>query len=152
MPEEANPNEIELEVTLADFAKVSEGKLDVMGAGWTDWGGGSNVGPMAVVILAKVPASWAGQEITLDVRLVDGDGQFVDHAPNFQVKATSPAGARPGASVTMPLAVNMGPFPLTPNNAYEWRVTVNEDEGTSKRAPFFVHRGTPPHGILRPAS
>ena len=146
-----NPNEIQLNLILADYAKVSDGKLDLLGGGWSSCVG-PHVGPCAVVMLAKVPSSWSGQQIEVKLELFDEDGKPVNNAPKAAIKVVPQGGLRPGEPLDLPFAMGVQPFMVIPNRRYEWRATVNGETSSSWQASFFVGDGAPPAGTLRPAS
>lgn len=148
---ELSPNEIELDLILADFGKVSDGKMDLMGAGWSNLVG-PHIGPCCLAVMAKVPSSWAGQELHLVLELLDEDGQLVGHAPRLEIKGVNPTSPKPGVPVDLMQAFNFQPFPVVPNRTYQWRATVNGKTSADWHRSFFVGDGTPPKGILRPAS
>jgi hypothetical protein len=150
---ENDPNELQLDIWLADYAKVSDNKLDLLGGGWTTWTG-SSVGPMAVAIVAKVPSSWEGRTVVVDLELIDEDGRTVTHAPRTQgqLQVKRSPQQRPGEPTDFKLAINMGPVPLVPGRSYSWRVTIDGAMSVDWQASFFVADATPPQGMLRPAS
>ncbi len=117
---------------LADAAQVAEGKLYILGGGWSAIG--PIIPPMAIAIKIDVDWDQANRRHILDLALVDEDGhpvkiptplgeQPVTFHTEFEVGR--PPGLRPGTSIGAPLAISIGPLPLRPDTGYEWRLTMN---------------------------
>ena len=100
---------------LADFAQVSDGKLTVVGGGWSLTG--PEPVPFGIAILIRVPWDQANQRQVMRLELLDADGQpvemeteegqqqvvFFDDVP-FEVGR--PAGLKPGTPLDFPVAIN----------------------------------------------
>ena len=96
---------------LADFAQVSDGKLTVVGGGWSLTG--PEPVPFGIAILIRVPWDQANQRHLMRLELLDADGQpvemetedgqqqvvFFDDVP-FEVGR--PAGLKPGTPLRLP--------------------------------------------------
>ena len=106
---------------LADFAQVADGKLIVVGGGWSLTG--PEPTPFGIAILVHVPWDQANRRHTLRLELVDADGQPVtfpvdDDGEERQIvflddvefEVGRPAGIKPGTPLELPLAVNSGPL------------------------------------------
>jgi hypothetical protein len=119
---------------LADAAQAVEGKLYVLGGGWSIIG--PDPSPMAFAI--KIEMLWTEANITHQLRLAlyDEDGQPVkiptstgeqpiEIKSHFEVGR--PPGLRPGTPLDMPLAINLGPLPLQAGSRYVWRCFINEE-------------------------
>jgi hypothetical protein len=131
---------------LADFAQVSDGKLTVVGGGWSLTG--PDPVPFGIAILIRVPWDQANQRHVMRLELLDADGievemetddgsepvVFFDDVP-FEVGR--PAGLKPGTPLDFPVAVNSGPLPLEPGR-YEWRLTIDGEADDDWRLPFSV--------------
>ena len=131
---------------LADFAQVSDGKLTVVGGGWSLTG--PEPVPFGIAILIRVPWDQANQRHVMRLELLDADGQpvemeteegqqqvvFFDDVP-FEVGR--PAGLKPGTPLDFPVAVNSAPLPLEPGR-YEWRLTIDEQSRQDWTLPFTV--------------
>jgi len=131
---------------LADFAQVSDGKLTVVGGGWSLTG--PEPVPFGIAILIRVPWDQANQRHVMRLELLDADGQpvemeteegqqqvvFFDDVP-FEVGR--PAGLKPGTPLDFPVAVNSVPLPLEPGR-YEWRLTIDEQSRQDWTLPFTV--------------
>ena len=106
---------------LADFAQVADGKLTVVGGGWSL--SGPEPTPFGIAILVHVPWDQANRRHTLRLELVDADGEPVtvpgddgEEAPivfldDVEFEVGRPAGIKPGTPLELPLAVNSGPLP-----------------------------------------
>ena len=96
---------------LADYAAVSDGKLTIVGGGW------SQTGPE--------PASFG---IGLLIQVVAFGGEF---------EVGRPPGLKPGTPLDFPVAVNSTPLPLEPGR-YEWRLTIDGASREDWTLPFTV--------------
>jgi len=131
---------------LADFAQVSDGKLTIVGGGWSLTG--PEPMPFGIAILVRVPWDQANTRHVMRLELLDADGQpvlidseegeaplvFFDDMP-FEVGR--PAGLKPGTPLDFPIAVNSGPVPLEPGR-YEWRLEIDGRTDDDWRLPFTV--------------
>ena len=90
---------------LADFAQVADGKLTVVGGGWSLTG--PEPTPFGIAILVHVPWDQANRRHTLRLELVDADGQPVmfpvdgeeeERQSSSSTTSSSRSGARPGSS------------------------------------------------------
>ena len=117
---------------LADSAQVADGKLFILGGGWSVTGPDAN--PSAVAI--KVGVDWHefNAEHHWELFLEDADGQPVsfetpEGTQSIEVRgdfsATAPSGVPVGTPVDIPIAVNFGPIPLTPGGRYTWRLVID---------------------------
>jgi uncharacterized protein DUF6941 len=133
---------------LADYARVANGKLDVMGGGWSIMNAQGPFG-FFVAALFQVPWDQTNTKHTFRFDLLDADGGQVRtsdgdgtvHAEG-QLEAGRPAGLRPGTPVDAPLVVPFGPLLLEPGR-YEVRLTIN---GETKEDWFvaFTLAAAPP--------
>jgi hypothetical protein len=130
---------------LADYAVVSDGKLTIVGGGWSQTG--PEPSSFGIGLLIQVPWDQANTMHAFAVELVDSDGaeviletaddeeQPVAFGGEFEVGR--PPGLKPGTPLDFPVAVNSTPLPLSPGR-YEWRLTI---DGTSREdwtLPFTV--------------
>ena len=141
---------VKVTMLLADFAQVADGKLTVVGGGWSLTG--PEPTPFGIAILVHVPWDQANRRHTLRLELVDADGQPVtfpvDEARRRSGRSSSstmsssrsdaPAGIKPGTPLELPLAVNSGPLPLEPGGRYEWRLSIDGDGDEDWRLAFSV--------------
>ena len=132
---------------LADFAQVADGKLTVVGGGWSVTG--PEPTPFAIAILVQVPWDQANVRHTLRLELLDADGNPVtmeaddgDDEPilffdDLVFEVGRPPGLKPGTPLDFPVAVNSGPLPLV-SGVYEWRLTIDGETDDDWRLPFSV--------------
>jgi hypothetical protein len=128
---------------LADYAQVADGKLTIVGGGW------SVTGPMpvpfAIALLFEVPWDQANVKHRFRLDLVDADGHVV-FAPTDEgeepvviegeFEAGRPPGMKPGTPLDVPIAINLPGPPVEPGGRFEWRLTVNGEAGGDWRLPF----------------
>ena len=131
---------------LADFAQVADGKLTVVGGGWSVTG--PDPTPFAIAILVQVPWDQANVRHTLRLELLDADGNAVtmetedgDDDPilffdDIVFELGWPPGLKPGTPLDFPVAVNSGPLPLAPGGRYEWRLSIDGRSDEDWRLPF----------------
>ena len=133
---------------LADFAQVSDGKLTVVGGGWSLTG--PEPAPFGIAILIRVPWDQANQRHVMRLELLDADGiavevdaesgdgeepiVFFDDVP-FEVGR--PAGLKPGTPLDFPVAINSGPLMLAPGTL---RVAADDRRQGRRRLAAAVLR------------
>ncbi|HXY86697.1 MAG TPA: hypothetical protein VEH52_14585 [Gaiellaceae bacterium] len=133
---------------LADFARVADGKLDVIGGGWSIMNAEGPFG-FFVAALFQVPWDQTNVKHTFRFDLLDADGQAVEtddgeatlHAEG-ELEAGRPAGLKPGTPVDAPLVVPFGPLMLE-SGRYEVRLTVNGETREDWFAAFTLIGGAP---------
>ncbi|MEA2273409.1 MAG: hypothetical protein QOI98_2117 [Solirubrobacteraceae bacterium] len=129
---------------LADHAQTADGKLNVLGGGWTITG--PHPVPFALVALVEMPWDAAGEPHTVRFELIDDQGAPVlvptdDSDQPLVIEATfdlapSP-GVKRGTPLTMPIAMNLSPPPPIPaGGRYEWRVEVDGETHEEWRIGF----------------
>jgi hypothetical protein len=142
---------MQVTLLLADFAQVSDGKLIVVGGGWSM--SGPDPVPFGIAILVRVPWDQANHDHTLRLELLDADGQpvMVDtddgeqpvvFFDDIEFQVGRPAGLKPGTPLDFPLAVNSGPLPLEPG-LYEWRLSIDGATDEDWRLTFTVRSDAP---------
>lgn len=145
---------MKLTLLLADFAEVLNGKLYVMGGGWTETGPAP--APSALAAIVEVGWDETNREHRLLFELVDSDNHAVmvptpkGQEPlriEAQFNVGRPPQAKPGSSFNLPFAVNIGPLPLQPGKVYVWRCRI-DDESQEHWGATFVTRSVPPPGAL----
>lgn len=134
---------------LADYAVVSDGKLTIVGGGWSQTG--PEPAAFGIGLLIQVPWDQANTVHTFSVELLDSDGGAVgfegDDATEEQAVAFGgefevgrPPGLKPGTPLDFPVAVNSTPLPLEPGR-YEWRLTIDDESRADWTLPFTVRAG-----------
>jgi hypothetical protein len=134
---------------LADYAQVADGKLTVVGGGWSLTG--PEPAPFGIAILVHVPWDQANRRHLLRLELLDADGQPVlvpsdaDEEPtpivffdDIEFEVGRPAGLKPGTPLELPLAINSGPLPLEPGKRYEWLLSIDGGTDDDWRLGFGV--------------
>jgi hypothetical protein len=129
---------------LADFAEVVNGKLYIMGGGWSMTG--PEPAPTAVAIKIEAPWDAANQKHILKLELLDGnrkpvlvptmDGNTAAVAMAASFEAGRAPGILPGSPLDVPFAVNVPPIPLTPGQRYIWKLTIDDEARDEWQATF----------------
>lgn len=119
-------------MVLCDAAQVSEGKLHLLGGGWTVTGPGPV--PSAIAMLVEVPWDKANTEIPFTLHLRDADGSAVDQPGPMgptpvlleaQIEVGRPPGVPAGTPLTVPLALGIPPLALPPGERFSWELTLD---------------------------
>lgn len=128
---------------LADHAQAADGKLNIIGGGWTITG--PQPSPFAIALLFDVPWDRTNEQHHFRLELLDQDGHPVivptpdGDQPLFiegSFEVGRPPGLKRGTPIAVPTAFNMGPQPLPPGGRYEWRLTVDGESKEDWRLPF----------------
>ncbi len=143
-----SPSQMKLSMLLCDSAQVADGKLYVLGGGWSFVG--PDPAPMAIA--AKIDVPWTDGESqhhwTLELTDEDGGPVWLPTANGNEAlivsgefQAYRPEGLRAGTPLDVPLVVNFGPLPLESGKRYQWRFTIDGQSdpewfvGFSTRSP-----------------
>ncbi|HEX9870690.1 MAG TPA: hypothetical protein VGC99_19270 [Candidatus Tectomicrobia bacterium] len=119
---------------LADAAEAVNGKLYILGGGWSITS--PQATPSAIAIKIDVPWDLANTPHTLRLDLLNEDGRPVmvqtpmGEQPmqiNSRFEVGRPVGLTRGTDLEVALAINIGPLPLTPGARYVWRCSINDD-------------------------
>jgi hypothetical protein len=129
---------------LADFARVANGKLDVIGGGWSMMNAQGPFG-FFVAVLFQIPWDQTNTKHTFRLELLDADGQGVTTPDGGTIRAEGdfeagrPAGLRPGTPVDAPLVVPFGPLTLDAGR-YEIRLTIDGETKEDWFVAFTVRQ------------
>ena len=130
---------------LSDYAVVSDGKLTIVGGGWSQTG--PEPAPFGIGLLIQVPWDQSNTPHNFQVELLDADGepvvletdegeeQPVAFGGDFEVGR--PPGLKPGTPLDFPVAMNSTPLPLEPGR-YEWRLTIDGESHQDWSLAFTV--------------
>jgi hypothetical protein len=137
--------DVKATMLLADYAVVSDGKLTIVGGGWSQTG--PEPSSFGIGLLIQVPWDQANTMHSFSVQLVDSDGAEVvletteeDEQPvafGGEFEVGRPPGLKPGTPLDFPVAVNSTPLPLEPGR-YEWRLTIDGQSREDWTLPFTV--------------
>lgn len=130
---------------LCDAAESVNGKLYILGAGWSQILVPGTPANMSLAVKIAVPWDQANFEHTVTATLLDGDGNDVtidrpdgEAVPvrnELKFETGRPPGLMPGTELDAPLVFNFNGLPL-PAGQYVWELKV--DGHPSARAPFRV--------------
>ena len=136
---------------LADAAQIAEGKLYILGGGWSVVG--PQATPMAIAIKVEVPWTEANAQHRLKLSLVDEDERPVmkitEEGPQQPYQVTGsfevgrPPGLPPGTPLDIPFAINMGPLSLPPGR-YTWRCFIDDHTEDDWQVSFLMRSSPPP--------
>lgn len=135
---------------LADSAQAVNGKLYILGGGWSITGPDPTA--MAIAIKIEVPWDQANKRHVLQLALVNADGQPVmvptptgdrpvEISGDFEVGR--PPGLKPGTPLDFPVALNIGPLPLAPDGRYVWRLSIDGHSEEDWQVAFTTRPARP---------
>ena len=139
---------MKITLVLADFARVANGKLDVIGGGWSMMNAQGAFG-FFVAALFQIPWDQTNQKHTFRLELLDADGQGVPTLDGETIRAEGefeagrPAGLQPGTPVDAPLVVPFGPLELE-EGRYEVRLTIDGETKEDWFVAFSVRSAAAP--------
>jgi hypothetical protein len=134
---------VRVSMLLAEAVQVADGKLNILGAGWSQM----NAGPsqIAVAVLIEFTAAEANGAHHFELFLTDGDHQpIVTDSPD----GSMPVEVRGDADVALPeeydirvpvpwpIAINVPGMVLEPGCAYQWNLVVDGHTDPSWTLPF----------------
>jgi hypothetical protein len=127
---------------LADAAQEVNGKLYILGGGWSVTG--PLLPPMALALKLDVPWSATNQEHEFLLVLVDADGHPVRVAgDDGEVRAGGtfevgrPEGLPPGTDIDFAFAVTVPSLPLAAGR-YAWQLWIDGETSEDWQRPFQV--------------
>ena len=119
---------IEITLFVCDNAQVYQGKLSVLGAGWSHIAIGA---PSALAAILEISSDLTSQTIHATLDCVDADGHpYCPDGSNplvlqADIEVAKPAGVLAGAPQRLPMAFNFPPIFNTPGR-FTWRLTIDE--------------------------
>ena len=125
---------------LCDAAQVSDGKLFILGGGWSMTG----PDPVPSAVALKIDVDWHEAEAShhWELFLEDADGQPVlmetpEGTQPVEVRGeftvSQPQGIPEGSPIDVALAVNLGPLPLAPGHPL--RLAPDDRRRVAARTP-----------------
>lgn len=115
---------------LADSAQIADGKLYILGGGWSITG--PDPSPSSIAIKLNVDRHEVALTHHWELVLEDADGQpvtvgedenTVEIRGEFSVGA--PTGLPDGTPVDFPIALGIPPLELPPGQRFQWRLFIN---------------------------
>jgi hypothetical protein len=130
-----------LSVVLCDAAQAADGKLYILGGGWTHAAATEPLS-MALAIVAAVPWGDANRRHPVSVTLADEDGAevYLDDRPvktEGQFEIGRPPGLKPGSDLNATMVFKFAGMVLAPGG-YVWELQVGD---TTQRTPFWIVGG-----------
>ena len=129
----------EITVMLCDYAEAVQGKLYIVGGGWSELRGS---GPADIALAVKMGLAWtdADRPIPLEAALLTEDGHPVDAGGEpvrftADVQASRSEDLPPGTPLDVAVAIRFGNLVLTPGG---YRFEVSLDGHLSATVPFRV--------------
>lgn len=156
VPRPVSPSLARVRVTLllADAAQASEGKLYILGGGWSITGPAPT--PSAIAIKIDVPWDQTNRRHEWQLRLHDADGEPVrlpGQTPDAEGVAIAgefevgrPPGLPVGSSIDFPLALPVPPLPLPTGQRFEWRLSIDGEHQEDWTLSFATRRSTSSKG------
>lgn len=117
---------------LCDAAQAVDGKLFVLGGGWSL----TNAGAVRMALAIKIEVPWSEanrrQPFRLSLRDEDGAAVAVDGPHGAvpvevegELEVGRPPGLPQGTPLDVPMAINLGPVALAPSSRFEWRLEID---------------------------
>jgi len=134
---------------LADFAQAVNGKLYILGGGWSIIG--PDPTPFAIAMKIEVPWDEANRPHRISLTLLNADGQPVtvptpEGVRPIEIQANlevgRPAGMTPGTPLDSVAAFNFGLMPIPPGGRYVWRLTIDGRTDENWQAAFSTRPAT----------
>jgi hypothetical protein len=121
---------VQVLMLLADSAQIADGKLYILGGGWSVTG--PEPSPSAVAIKLNVDRHEIDMVHHWELVLEDADGAPVlvgdDNQPleiRGEFSVGEPIGVPDGTPVDFPIALGLPPIPLTPGSRFQWRLFID---------------------------
>jgi len=106
----------------------------------------------ALAIQIDVPWDQSNRRHQITLTLLTEDGRPVTAATSEgdqpvkidgEFEVGRPAGHRPGTPLSVALAMNVGPLPLTPDSRFEWRCEIDGETNDDWVAGFLTRPAKP---------
>lgn len=129
---------------ICDYARVADGKLDIIGGGWAYLWAAEEPAMWAIFLAVNLSVPWArtNQDLEITARLLTEDHEPVLNDADEAVQGGGnlrvgrPPTARPGVSLVVPFVL---PFGLSLNfGGYVFE--ISEGQNVVTRVPFQVAR------------
>jgi hypothetical protein len=138
---------------LADAADHVQGKLYILGGGWSLTG--PEPAPWALAIKIEVPWNEANRQHEVILRLVDADDRpvLVEGQPleiRGQIEVGRPPGLPAGTPLDAMMALNMPPLPLQPGTRFVWRLSINGQSQEDWHVGFMTRPAAPRGATMGP--
>jgi hypothetical protein len=130
-----------LSVVLCDAAQVADGKLYILGGGWTH---AVITEPLSIALAVVVAVPWGDANrrhpvsVTLrneDNEVVELEGKPVNTEGQFEIGR--PPGLKPGSDLNATMVFKFGGMLLEPGG-YVWELQVGD---TTEKTPFWILGG-----------
>jgi hypothetical protein len=142
---------------LADHAQAINGKLYIIGGGWTLIG--PQPTPTAIAMKIEVPWNEANRPHTLRLQLCDSGSRSINiqtpvgNSPvqltaNFEVGR--PPGVPPGTPLDVTMAFNLGPLPFPPGARLRWVLWINDRTEDHWHVAFSTRQVPPTNQLPAP--
>jgi hypothetical protein len=124
---------------LADSAQTADGKLYILGGGWSV----TNATNITMSIAIKIEVPWDKTNVSHKLKLIllteDGQPVMVNDRPceiqaDFEVGR--PPGLKPGTPIDFPLAINMSQLNLLPGSRYVWHCSIDNETDETWQLSF----------------
>jgi hypothetical protein len=122
-------DEVSAVLLLCDAAQVANGKLYMLGGGWTHLWTADTPANIALAIKLDVPWNMANRKIKLEAALLDEDGNQVSPGGRpirleGDLEVGRPAGLKAGTDLVIPIAFTLNGVVL-PAGGYTWELSIN---------------------------
>jgi hypothetical protein len=131
---------MDVTMLLCDAAEAANGKLYILGGGWSHLSAPNTPVDMALAVMVEVPWNRANEKHSLRATLVTEDSEPVEIggtpiALEAGFEVGRPPGLSPGTTLNMPMVFNAGGL-LLDKGGYVWELYV--DGQRAAQAPFRV--------------
>jgi len=134
---------------LADSVQVAEGKLFMLGGGWSITGPAPSA--HGIALLFHVPWADANRPLKISLELLTTDGAPVTQPGPLgevpvrvdgELEVGRPLGVSRGGTIDVPLAINLPPLPLAPDGRFVWKLSVDGQSTPEHELPFSTRSAT----------